>query len=71
MDWAAKTASGPPPSGWLAASIEMICTAANRYDIARLGWRPSGPRPARPTLYIIAVRVCKNMMRHPAGPMIR
>ncbi len=49
VDWGRKNSLWPATFGLACCAIEMICTAANRYDIARLGWRPSGPRPARPT----------------------
>jgi NADH:ubiquinone oxidoreductase subunit B-like Fe-S oxidoreductase len=47
VDWGRKSSLWPATFGLACCAIEMICTAANRYDIARFGMEGQSP-PGRP-----------------------
>ena len=62
FNWARKSAIWPLTFGLACCAIEMICTAANRYDIARFGMEAFRASPRQADLIIIAGTVCKKMM---------
>ncbi len=62
VDWGRKSSLWPATFGLACCAIEMICTAANRYDIARFGMEAFRASPRQADLIIIAGTVCKKMM---------
>ena len=62
VDWGRKSSLWPATFGLACCAIEMICTAANRWDIARFGMEAFRASPRQADLIIIAGTVCKKMM---------
>jgi NADH-quinone oxidoreductase subunit B len=62
VDWGRKSSLWPATFGLACCAIEMIVTAANRYDIARFGMEAFRASPRQADLMIVAGTVCKKMM---------
>jgi NADH-quinone oxidoreductase subunit B len=62
VDWGRKSSLWPATFGLACCAIEMICTAANRWDIARFGMEAFRASPRQADVIIIAGTVCKKMM---------
>jgi NADH-quinone oxidoreductase subunit B len=62
VDWGRKSSLWPATFGLACCAIEMICTAANRWDIARFGMEAFRASPRQADLMIVAGTVCKKMM---------
>jgi NADH-quinone oxidoreductase subunit B len=62
VDWGRKSSLWPATFGLACCAIEMIVTAANRYDIARFGMEAFRASPRQSDLMIVAGTVCKKMM---------
>ncbi len=62
VDWGRKNSLWPATFGLACCAIEMICTAANRWDIARFGMEAFRASPRQADVIIIAGTVCKKMM---------
>ncbi len=62
VDWARKNSLWPATFGLACCAIEMIVTAANRYDIARFGMEAFRASPRQSDLMIVAGTVTKKMV---------
>ena len=62
VDWGRKSSLWPATFGLACCAIEMICTAANRWDIARFGMEAFRASPRQADLMIVAGTVTKKMM---------
>ena len=62
VDWGRKSSLWPCTFGLACCAIEMIVTAANRWDIARFGMEAFRASPRQADLMIVAGTVCKKMM---------
>jgi NADH-quinone oxidoreductase subunit B len=62
VDWSRKSSLWPATFGLACCAIEMIVTAANRWDIARFGMEAFRASPRQADVIIIAGTVCKKMM---------
>jgi NADH-quinone oxidoreductase subunit B len=62
VNWARKSSVWPVTFGLACCAIEMICTAANRFDIARFGMEAFRASPRQADLLIIAGTVTKKML---------
>ncbi len=62
VDWGRKSSLWPATFGLACCAIEMIVTAANRYDIARFGMEAFRASPRQADLMIVAGTVTKKMM---------
>jgi NADH-quinone oxidoreductase subunit B len=62
VDWGRKSSLWPATFGLACCAIEMIVTAANRFDIARFGMEAFRASPRQADLMIVAGTVCKKMM---------
>src|SRR5712672_4110320 len=60
-NWGRKNSIWPLQFGLACCAIEMIATAASRYDLARFGGEVLRPRPPPPDLKILAGAVTKKM----------
>lgn len=57
-----KTSMWPATFGLACCAIEMICTAASRYDFARFGMEVMRPSPRQADLMIVSGTVTKKMI---------
>ncbi len=65
--WARKSSVWPVQFGLACCAIEMMCTAASRFDIARFGSELFRASPRQSDLMIVAGRVSQKMapvLRH-------
>lgn len=62
VNWARKSSVWPATFGLACCAIEMICTAANRFDIARFGMEAFRASPRQADLMIVAGTVTKKMV---------
>ncbi len=62
VDWARKNSLWPATFGLACCAIEMIVTAANRWDIARFGMEAFRASPRQADLMIVAGTVTKKMV---------
>ncbi len=62
VDWARKSSLRPATFGLACCAIEMIVTAANRWDIARFGMEAFRASPRQADLMIVAGTVTKKMV---------
>ena len=66
VQWARRSAIWPVTFGLACCAIEMMATAAGRYDIARFGAEVFRGSPRQADLMIVAGRVSRKM-----GPVLR
>jgi NADH-quinone oxidoreductase subunit B len=62
VNWARKSSVWPATFGLACCAIEMMCTAAGRFDIARFGMEAFRPSPRQADLMIVAGTVTKKML---------
>ena len=62
VDWGRKNSLWPCTFGLACCAIEMIVTAANRFDIARFGMEAFRASPRQADLMIVAGTVTKKMV---------
>ncbi len=62
VNWARKYSLWPLTFGLACCAIEMICTAAARFDIARFGMEAFRASPRQADLMIVAGTVTKKML---------
>jgi len=60
--WGRRSSIWPLGSGLACCAIEMICTAASRFDIARFGAEMFRPSPRQADLMIVSGTVTKKMV---------
>lgn len=61
-NWSRKSSMWPLLFGLACCAIEMICTAASRYDLARFGMEIMRPSPRQADLMIVSGTVTKKMV---------
>jgi NADH-quinone oxidoreductase subunit B len=61
-NWSRKSAMWPLLFGLACCAIEMIATAASRYDLARFGMEVMRPSPRQSDLMIVSGTVTKKMV---------
>ena len=61
-NWSRRNSVWPLMSGLACCAIEMICTAASRYDFSRFGMEVMRPSPRQADMMIISGTVTKRMI---------
>jgi NADH-quinone oxidoreductase subunit B len=61
-NWGRRSSVWPLMFGLACCAIEMICTAASRYDLARFGMEIMRPSPRQSDLMIVSGTVTKKMI---------
>ena len=61
-NWSRSSSMWPMMFGLACCAIEMICTAASRYDLARFGMEVMRPSPRQSDLMIVSGTVTKKMV---------
>lgn len=61
-NWSRRSSMWPMLFGLACCAIEMICTAASRYDLARFGMEVMRPSPRQCDLMIVSGTVTKKMV---------
>jgi NADH-quinone oxidoreductase subunit B len=61
-NWGRRSSVWPMLFGLACCAIEMICTAASRFDLARFGMEIMRPSPRQTDLMIVSGTVTKKMM---------
>ena len=61
-NWGRRSSIWPLMFGLACCAIEMICTAASRYDLARFGMEVMRPSPRQADLIIVSGTVTKKMI---------